>query len=98
MLETYDTTPPAGRVRAEFLSTSNPEVIKATVTVHDDTQIVLSNLGIGYSKGIYGDQMIKWIAKDLNEKEQIPAGKPTDPQFSLATLEPVVVVFFSVHK
>lgn len=74
MLQTYDTTPPTGRIRAEFLTTSNPEVVKATINVHDDTDIVRSNLGIGYSRGIYGDQMVRWTAKDLHEKEQIPAG------------------------
>lgn len=39
-LSTYDQTLPTGRVRPQFETTSNPTVLKVSIMVTDDTEIV----------------------------------------------------------
>ena len=73
MLTTYDTTEPTARITPGFLSTSNPNVIKASVLVHDDSQIIEAYTGVGYGKGSYGDQMVPWTLQNLHEKPSVPS-------------------------
>lgn len=74
MLPTYDTTPPTGRITAEFTTTSNPAILKASVLVHDDSNVIESFVGVGYGKGIYGDQMVSWFQKDLIARQESSTG------------------------
>ncbi|VDI79784.1 Hypothetical predicted protein [Mytilus galloprovincialis] len=68
-LPTYDVTVPGGRFQEEFLSTSNPEVLRAYVTVYEDSELQTVQVGAGYGKGIYGDQMVAWDDVNLGHDE-----------------------------
>lgn len=59
-LPTYDMTIPGGRMTESFSSTSNPRVLKGTVTVYDDSAIESSRVGVGFGKDIYGEQIVRW--------------------------------------
>ena len=59
-LPTYDMTIPGGRMTESFSSTSNPRVLKGTVTVYDDSTIESSRVGVGFGKDIYGEQIVRW--------------------------------------
>ncbi|XP_052806221.1 uncharacterized protein LOC128235438 [Mya arenaria] len=59
-LSTYDSTPPTGRVNVEFTSTSNPNIIRATILVHDDSDISETLVAIGLGTEHYGDQLLRW--------------------------------------
>ncbi|XP_060596420.1 uncharacterized protein LOC132750448 [Ruditapes philippinarum] len=85
MLPTYDTTEPTARITPGFLSTSNPNVIKASILVHDDTELTKAFIGVGYGKGIYGDQLISWTVRDLNERT--PLSSSSDPLAQFSDLE-----------
>lgn len=74
MLPTYDTTVPTARIIPSFLTTSNPNVIKASALVHDDSEIRKAFIGIGYGKGSYGDQLIPWTFKNLKERNPVVSG------------------------
>ena len=65
-LPTYDVTLPGGRFQEQFSSTSNPDVLKAYVTVYEDSDLVETQVGVGYGKQIYGDQIIPWNHIDLD--------------------------------
>lgn len=65
-LPTYDVTLPGGRFQEEFSSTSNPNVLKAYVTVYEDSQLQLVQEGVGYGKHIYGDQIVPWKLINLD--------------------------------
>ena len=65
-LPTYDVTLPGGRFQEEFLSTSNPNVLKAYVTVYEDSELQLVQVGVGYGKHIYGDQIVPWKLINLD--------------------------------
>ena len=65
-LPTYDVTLPGGRFQEQFLSTSNPDVLKGYVTVYEDSELVETQVGVGYGKQIYGDQIIPWNHIDLD--------------------------------
>ena len=65
-LPTYDVTLPGGRFQEQFSSTSNPDVLKAYVTVYEDSELVETQVGVGYGKQIYGDQIIPWNHIDLD--------------------------------
>ena len=67
-LSTYDVTPPTGRFEAEFDTTSNPEILKASVVVHDDSPITETYVGIGYRSWIYGDQVKRFSPTDVNKR------------------------------
>lgn len=40
-----------------FRSTSNPRILKGTVTVYDDSVIAESNVAVGFGKDLYGEQI-----------------------------------------
>ena len=82
MLPTFDTTPPTGRISVEFLSTSNPSLLKASLKAHDDSEITSAAVAIGYGKGIYGDQIVPWTYIDLDEEDTAELGT----KFSLSDL------------
>ena len=71
-LRTYDITLPTGRFDADFRTTSNPYVLKASVVVYDDSPINDSYVGIGYGKGMYGDQIKRFTSVNLNERQMSP--------------------------
>ncbi|XP_052806226.1 uncharacterized protein LOC128235445 [Mya arenaria] len=66
-LSTYDSTPPTGRLNVEFTSTSNPNIIRATILVHDDSVISETFVAIGFGQGQYGDQLLSWEHLKLKE-------------------------------
>lgn len=59
-LDTFDVTIPGGRMTEAFLSTSNPNVLKAVVTVYEDSPLTLTMVAVGYGKSIWGEQIIRW--------------------------------------
>ncbi|WAR05127.1 hypothetical protein MAR_020496 [Mya arenaria] len=59
-LPTYDSTPPTGRLHAEFTYTSNPNIIQATVLIQDDSEISEAFIAVGFGTGQYGDQLRPW--------------------------------------
>jgi hypothetical protein len=58
-------TLPGGRFQEEFLSTSNPNVLKGYVTVYEDSELQLVQVGVGYGKHIYGDQNVPWKLRKI---------------------------------
>ena len=66
-LATYDVTLPGGRMGVAFRSTSNPSVLKATVTVYEDSPIAESRVAVGYGRGIDGYQIVDWTSVNLQE-------------------------------
>ena len=67
-LPTFDVTLPTGRMMAEFLTSSNPRIIKATFVGHDDSEITSAFIGVGFGKESYGDQLHKWTFTSLSER------------------------------
>lgn len=59
-LDTFDVTIPGGRMAEAFVSTSNPNVLKAVVTVYEDSPLTLTMVAVGYGKSIWGEQIIRW--------------------------------------
>lgn len=59
-IPTYDVTLPGGRFNPDYLSTSNPDVMKAQVKVYEDSPITMTQVGLGYGKMIWGDQVVAW--------------------------------------
>ncbi|XP_053400990.1 uncharacterized protein LOC123541000 [Mercenaria mercenaria] len=82
MLTTYDTTEPTARITPAFLSTSNPNEIKASVLVHDDSEIIKAFTGVGYGKGSYGDQVVPWTLRNLKERTTLSTSGDPLKQFS----------------
>lgn len=64
-LPTYDMTIPGGRMTESFRSTSNPRILKGTVTVYDDSVIAESNVAVGFGKDLYGEQIIRWSSSKI---------------------------------
>jgi hypothetical protein len=69
-MQTYDVTPPGGRFTAAFTTTSNSNVLRASVVVYEDSIIELARFAIGYGKEIYGSQLIRWT--EVNLETQTP--------------------------
>ncbi|XP_052081925.1 uncharacterized protein LOC127719726 isoform X2 [Mytilus californianus] len=78
-LNTYDVTLPGGRFTEDFLSTSNPSVMKAFVVVYEDSDIVLTQVGLGYGKDVWGDQLIPWNTVNVNANAFVPPDLSNDP-------------------
>ena len=74
-MSTYDSTPPTGRLHAEFTYTSNPNIIQATILVHDDSDIFETFVAIGFGTGQYGDQLLSWEHMQLKENSNKQRGK-----------------------
>ncbi|XP_062588035.1 uncharacterized protein LOC134249704 [Saccostrea cucullata] len=64
MLHTYDNTLPDGRVDPSYLFSSHPNVLTATISVFDDSDLKqIHSHALGYSSGKYGSEVVPW--KDL---------------------------------
>ncbi|CAG2239680.1 unnamed protein product [Mytilus edulis] len=87
-LSTYDITPPGGRFDEDYKTTSNPSVIKASVTVYEDSELVETKVAMGYGKGIWGDQLVPWQDVELDQStiNHVTAAKhnSSDPHSGLA--------------
>ena len=71
VLDTYDVTPPSGRMEPAHLLTSHPSKMAASLMVIEDAQLVEEQfVGLGMGEGFYGDQTIEWHLFDL-EKEPV---------------------------
>ena len=68
-LPTFDVTLPTGRMTAEFTTSSNPTIIKATFVGHDDSEITSAFVGAGFGQGSYGDQVVPWTWTSLEERK-----------------------------
>ncbi|XP_076086943.1 uncharacterized protein LOC143057517 [Mytilus galloprovincialis] len=66
-LSTYDVTPPGGRIDEDYKTTSNPSVIKASVTVYEDSELVETKVAMGYGKDIWGEQIVPWQDVELDQ-------------------------------
>ncbi|VDI76849.1 Hypothetical predicted protein, partial [Mytilus galloprovincialis] len=66
-LSTYDITPPGGRFDEDYKTTSNPSVIKASVTVYEDSELVETKVAMGYGKDIWGEQIVPWQDVELDQ-------------------------------
>ncbi|XP_070572594.1 uncharacterized protein [Ptychodera flava] len=66
-LPTYDVTLPGGRVTADFKSTSNPNVLKASSVALDDSVITQREEAVGFGQSIFGDQVFDWTEFDLDK-------------------------------
>ncbi|XP_062582876.1 uncharacterized protein LOC134244633, partial [Saccostrea cucullata] len=64
-LNTYDMTIPGGRMAEAFTSTSNPNVLKAVVTVYEDSPLTETKVAVGYGRSIWGEQIIRWTTVSL---------------------------------
>ncbi|XP_063408918.1 uncharacterized protein LOC134692399 [Mytilus trossulus] len=78
-LSTYDITPPGGRFDEDYKSTSNPSVIKASVTVYEDSELVETKVAMGYGKGIWGDQLVPWNDVELGQSTINHVTAESDP-------------------
>ncbi|CAG2214886.1 unnamed protein product [Mytilus edulis] len=78
-LSTYDITPPGGRFDEDYKSTSNPSVIKASVTVYEDSELVETKVAMGYGKGIWGDQLVPWNDVELDQSTINHVTAESDP-------------------
>ncbi|XP_041378093.1 uncharacterized protein LOC121390363 [Gigantopelta aegis] len=79
-IPTFDITPPGGRVLQEFLTTSNPTILKASVLVFEDSEIEYSAVGIGYGKGIYADETSSFTEINLKRQNMDPYDATSDPR------------------
>ncbi|XP_035668224.1 uncharacterized protein LOC118410558 isoform X2 [Branchiostoma floridae] len=59
-LPTYDVTLPGGRVTPDFLTTSHPNILRASAVAHDDSVILHKRAAVGYGRKVYGDQVLPW--------------------------------------
>ncbi|XP_076086791.1 uncharacterized protein LOC143057371 [Mytilus galloprovincialis] len=77
-LLTYDISEPTGRLTADFITTSNPAVLRAFVVITEDSALTLTQIGVGYGKGLYGDQTVPWtdVTVETAELSVSPADDP----------------------
>ena len=67
-LNTYDTTPPNGRVDFNtFIYSSHPSKLIGEATIIDDTNLKMQFQAIGYGPGRYGDQTVPFTAFDFDQ-------------------------------
>ncbi|XP_070573688.1 uncharacterized protein [Ptychodera flava] len=66
-ISTYDSTLPAGRVTPDFLSTSHPNILRASSLALDDSPILHRQEAIGFGESIFGDQVFPWTDFDLDK-------------------------------
>eukprot|EP00058_Branchiostoma_floridae_P003027 XP_002588515.1 hypothetical protein BRAFLDRAFT_79470 [Branchiostoma floridae] len=59
-LPTYDVTLPGGRVTPDFLTTSHPNILRASAVAFDDSKIIQKLAAVGYGRKVYGDQVVTW--------------------------------------
>ncbi|XP_048250793.1 uncharacterized protein LOC124111176 [Haliotis rufescens] len=78
-IPTYDVTLPGGRLTADFKSTSSPSELRASVVVYEDSDLTVSNVGVGLGRGIYGDEVIAFNAIDLKTRNNKAYDASTDP-------------------
>nr|XP_006820561.1 PREDICTED: uncharacterized protein LOC102808465 [Saccoglossus kowalevskii] len=66
-LPTYDVTLPGGRVVPDFLSTSHPNILRASAVALDDSVIVEEQVSVGFGYEIYGYQLVDWTGFDSDK-------------------------------
>jgi hypothetical protein len=59
-------TIPGGRMAEAFTSTSNPSILKGVVTVYEDSSLKETLVAVGYGRGVYGEQIIRWAATSVD--------------------------------
>ncbi|XP_067685182.1 uncharacterized protein [Haliotis asinina] len=95
MLQTYDNTPPDGRVDEDFRISSNPFELGGTVVVLDDSIVdPQQEIALGFSSGSQGSEIIPWEPISL-EQTTVRSGEPTElkyfslPKTGSLTAEPL---------
>ncbi|CAH1268736.1 Hypp3968 [Branchiostoma lanceolatum] len=81
-LPTYDVTLPAGRVTPDFLTTSHPNILRASAVAHDDSVILLKREGVGYGGKVYGDQVVPWHDVSTTANTAVTATGPALQRFT----------------
>ena len=80
VLDTYDITPPSGRMEPAHLLTSHPSKLMASLVVIEDAELVEEQyVGVGMGQGFYGDQLVPWHLFDL---EQQPINAEGESEFA----------------
>ncbi|OWF48075.1 hypothetical protein KP79_PYT16306 [Mizuhopecten yessoensis] len=81
MLQTYDTSIPAGRIDPSYQFSSHPSKISGTVTVFDDSTLERSHeKAVGFSSGQYGNEFVTWDSLDI-DKTTIRDGVDNDLKY-----------------
>ncbi|XP_078620549.1 uncharacterized protein LOC144887293 isoform X2 [Branchiostoma floridae x Branchiostoma japonicum] len=83
-LDYYDLSPPAGRVNPDFVTTSNPNVLKASGMAVDETPLTERKEGVGFGRGIFGDQTFPW--SEVQDPPARAIAKTSDPNAELVAL------------
>ncbi|KAK6192291.1 hypothetical protein SNE40_003784 [Patella caerulea] len=83
-IPTYDVTLPGGRLEVDFITSSNPGVLKASVVVYEDSELVYTALGVGYGRGIYGDEIVRWTPINMKYQEAQIYNPASDPHGHVA--------------
>ncbi|VDI73733.1 Hypothetical predicted protein, partial [Mytilus galloprovincialis] len=78
-LSTYDNTLPGGRFDEDYKTTSNPSVISASISVYEDSDLVETEVGLGYGKDIWGDQVVAWHDVTLDHGVINHVSQESDP-------------------
>ncbi|KAK6174798.1 hypothetical protein SNE40_013376 [Patella caerulea] len=78
-IPTYDTSLPGGRFTADFVTSSNPRVLKASVVVFEDSDLEYSAIGVGVGRGIYSDEMENWTPVNLKNRNNQNYDASSDP-------------------
>ncbi|XP_066289112.1 uncharacterized protein [Branchiostoma lanceolatum] len=81
-LPTYDVTLPGGRVTPDFLTTSHPNILRASAVAHDDSVILLKREGVGYGRKVYGDQVVPWHDVSTTANTAVTAAGPALQRFT----------------
>ena len=69
ILDTYDVTPPSGRMEPAHLLTSHPHKLMASLIVIEDAELVEEQyVGVGKGQGYYGDVLVPWHLFDLEQQ------------------------------
>ncbi|CAH1239174.1 HEG1 [Branchiostoma lanceolatum] len=81
-LPTYDVTLPGGRVTPDFLTTSHPNILRASAVAHDDSVILHKREGVGYGRKVYGDQVVPWHDVSTTANTAVTATGPALQRFT----------------
>ena len=74
-LPNYDTTLPIGRVKFNYIYSSNPSILIGNTVVIDETPLATQYYAIGYGKGALGDQIIHYTAFNFDpQSNQVNKG------------------------
>ena len=69
VLDTYDVTPPSGRMEPAHLVTSHPHKLMTSLIVIEDAELVEEQyVALGVGRGFFGDQVFPWKLFKLEQQ------------------------------